>query len=168
MIDFTIRVVPPKTTAQQKRVRVVRSRKSGKHVPMFFQSAEMEAEANTWASLLRPHVPAAPMSGPVELSIAMVYPYLKSTRKRDVGKLLPKVSKPDCGNAAKHLEDLLAKMRFLNDDAQVARLTLEKWHGPEHQVGIRIRLEALSDLSTSSRSSPMTAGAAAPAQQNRS
>lgn len=149
MIAFTLRVTPPATTAQQKRVRVVRSRATGKYVPMFFQSAEMQAEEMTWASLLRPHVPETPIAGPVELSIVMVYPYLRSTRKRDVGKWLPKVSKPDCGNAAKHLEDLLAKMRFMHDDAQVARLLLEKWHGPDREVGIRIRLQSLVDPSRS-------------------
>ena len=121
------------------------AQRSGKPFPMFFKSAEMEAEEQTWAALLRPHVPGEPLSGPVELSIVMVYPYLKSTRKGDIGKLLPKVSKPDTGNAAKHLEDLLAKMRFMNDDAQVARLQLEKWHGPDREVGIRIRLHSLID-----------------------
>lgn len=105
---------------------------------MFFHDHRMEREAHTWAALLRPHRPDVPMSGAVELVIRLIYPHLKKTAKRDQVALRPKVSKPDAGNAAKHLEDTLVKMRFLEDDQQVARLTVEKWHGPSDQVGIRI------------------------------
>jgi Holliday junction resolvase RusA-like endonuclease len=137
VIRFSITCVPPSVTAQQKRMQFQNGR------PKFFHDARMEREAATWAFLLAPYVPPAPLAGPLELTIVMVYPHLKTTAKRDVLKVLPKTSKPDCGNAAKHLEDLLAKMRFMADDAQVARLVLEKWRGPDRQVGIRIRLRSL-------------------------
>lgn len=137
MIAFTIAVTPPSVTAQQKRMQF----RQGK--PVFFHDARMEREAATWAFLLAPHVPEAPIAGPVELTIVMVYPHLAGVTKRDGLKCLPKTTKPDCGNAGKHLEDLLAKMRFMADDAQVARLVLEKWRGPDREVGIRIQLNSL-------------------------
>ena len=138
MIEVFLRVVPPSVTAQQKRVRVVHGK------PVFFHGAKMRAEANTWASLLNGRQPLAPMAGPVALAIRLVYPHLKATPKRDLERFIPKVSKPDAGNAGKHLEDVLVKLRFLEDDQQVARLTVEKWHGPESQVGIGIKIEPLS------------------------
>lgn len=142
MIDLFLRVVPPSTTAQQKRVQVVRN-VHGRFVPRFFQPPALRVEENTWAALLRPHVPLRPMSGPVELSVSLVYPHVSRTPKRDRDRLLPKISKPDAGNAAKHLEDTLVRMRFLEDDRQVVRLSVEKWHGPPSQVGVRVRITPL-------------------------
>lgn len=139
MIDVTIRCVPPSTTAQMKRVRIARG-KGGKPVPVFFHSAKMRREEATWASLLRPHVPPAPMTGAMALTVRMVWPHLKSVRKTDVHRLLPKTSKPDCSNVSKHLEDLLVKLRFIDNDAHVARHVIEKFHGPEAAVGIRIQI----------------------------
>ena len=144
MIDLMLRCVPPSTTAQQaKRVQVVRNRQ-GRHVPRFFRSAAIEREAHTWAVLLRPHVPPRPVTGAVTLAITLVYPHRRRTAKRDRASLIAKVSKPDAGNAAKHIEDTLVRMRFLEDDQQVARLLIEKWHGPADQVGIRIQIRPLA------------------------
>jgi Holliday junction resolvase RusA-like endonuclease len=136
-IVVQLRCVPPSVTAQQKRVDT-RGRR-----PRFYHGARMKREEATWAALLRPHQPPAPMTGAIALYIRLVYPHLSATAKRDRGLLIPKRSKPDAGNAAKHLEDLLAVMRFIEDDKAVARLTVEKWHGPEDQVGITIQIAPL-------------------------
>lgn len=134
MIDVSIRCVPPSTTAQMKRVHVVNGR------PVFFHGAKMRAEEQTWTALLRPHAPAAPMTGPMALTVRMIWPHLKGARKADQHRLIPKVSKPDCSNVSKHLEDLLVKLRFIDNDAHVARHVIEKFHGPEAAVGIRIQI----------------------------
>jgi Holliday junction resolvase RusA-like endonuclease len=136
---FTIRCVPPSVTAQMKRM-VVRGGR-----PRFFHDARMKREVGTWAALLRPHQPRTPIDGPVELTIRMVYPHLQRTPARDRPQLIPKVSKPDASNAAKHLEDILVKMRFIGDDQDVARLTVEKWHGPEERVGIAIVIRHMTE-----------------------
>ncbi len=144
MIDLFLRCVPPSTTAQQgKRLQIVRNRQ-GRYVPRFFRSPEIEREAHTWAVLLRPHAPAVPLVGPVALSVTLIYPHRSRTPKRDAVRLIAKVSKPDAGNAAKDLEDTLVRLRFLEDDQQVARLLVEKWHGPADQVGIRIQIRPLA------------------------
>ncbi len=119
-MTFTIRCVPPSVTAQQKRRNPITGH--------YFHGQRMVRETQTWDALLRPHVPAVPMLGPVELHIVMVYPHLKRTRLVESALLIPKVSKPDAGNASKMLEDLLSRMRFIGDDAAVSRLIVEKWH----------------------------------------
>jgi Holliday junction resolvase RusA-like endonuclease len=134
MIDLTIRCVPPSVTAQMKRVRVLKGR------PVFFHGAKMRREEQTWTALLQPHAPALPMTGPLALSIRMVWPHLKGVRKGDAHRILPKTTKPDCSNVSKHLEDLLVKLRFIENDAHVARHVIEKFHGPEFAVGIRIQI----------------------------
>lgn len=145
MIDIVLRCLPPSTTAQQaKRVQVVRNRQ-GRHVPRFYRSDAIEREAHTWAVLLRSHVPRQPLDGPVALSVRLVYPHVSRTPKRDQGHVIPKVSKPDASNVSKELEDVLVKMRFLHDDQQVARLVVEKFHGPADQVGIRLCLAPFTE-----------------------
>lgn len=140
MISLSIRCVPPSITAQKKRVHVIQG-KDGKHRPVFFHGAKMKAEEQTWTSLLSPHVPEAPLDGPLILHVRMVWPHLKATRQADRERLIPKVSKPDCSNVSKHLEDLLVKLRFIVNDAHVARHVVEKFHGPEAQIGIRIVIQ---------------------------
>lgn len=134
MIDLRLPVVPPRTTAQQKRVRVVNGR------PVFFQPRAMRAEELTWVSLLAPHVPAVPLDGPLALSIRLIYPHLSSVRKADAARVIPKATKPDAGNVVKHLEDVLTRLRFIEDDARIARLCVEKYHGPACAVGITIQI----------------------------
>ena len=139
MIQIFVRCIPPAVTAQQKRVHYV----NGK--PVFFHGAKMREQTNAWTSLLQPYQPDKPLDGPLELSIRLVYPHLKSTKPRDVPKLLPKTSRPDVGNATKHLEDLLTRLRFIEDDARVARLLVEKFWGPESKVGIYINITGIAD-----------------------
>ena len=139
-MTFTIRCVPPSVTAQQKRVAIIGGR------PRFFHGAKMKAQERTWASLLQPHVPAQPVDGPIELRATLVYPHLKGTPKRDVHLVIPKASKPDADNAAKHLTDLLVTMRFIGDDAKIARLIVEKFHGPEACVGIQIAIRPIASF----------------------
>ena len=106
----------------------------------------MKAQERTWASLLQPHVPEAPVLGAIELRATLIYPHLKGTAKRDLHLVIPKESKPDADNAAKHLTDLLVTMRFIGDDAKIARLIVEKFHGPEASVGIRIAIQPMSPI----------------------
>ena len=126
--------VPPSVTAQQKRVSWAGGR------PRFFHSERMQAEASTWSVLLVPHRPPAPIAGAVSLTLRFVYPHLRRTARRDQGRQIPKITRPDAGNVAKHFEDTLVRLGFLEDDAQVACLQVEKWHGPAEAVGIDIAI----------------------------
>ena len=104
----------------------------------YYQPEKMQREAQTWTALLQPHVPKTPVSGAVELAVRLTYPHNKGTRLGDRCYLLPKETRPDCDNAAKAIVDLLAQMRFIENDAKVTRLIVEKFHGPEAHIGIRI------------------------------
>lgn len=136
MINITLRCPPPQKTAQQKRLSMRRGR------PVFFKPDTLRSEARTWAVLLQPHRPERPMVGPLSVSLRLIYPHRSSTPKRHRDRLLPKVSRPDCDNAGKELIDTLAKMQFLNDDSWIARLQIEKLHGPDALVGIQIQIAA--------------------------
>jgi len=132
---FTIRCVPPSATAQQKGYNPA--------TRQYYHSTKLKMQEHTWSVLLRPFVPTAPMTGPVELVVRMVYPHNNGTKTIDRVYLLWKETRPDADNAAKHLIDLLSRMRFIENDAQVARLIVEKFHGPEPSVGIRIAIQPL-------------------------
>lgn len=134
MINLTLACVPPSVTAQQKRLHIVKGR------PVFFHDKRMAGEANTWAALLRPFVPSEPLAGPLRVTVVGIWPHTKATPKAKLGAFVPKVSKPDASNYAKHLEDLLVRMRFMAEDSLVGSITVEKWRGPVDSVGIRIRI----------------------------
>jgi Holliday junction resolvase RusA-like endonuclease len=50
-----------------------------------------------------------------------------------------KTTKPDAENAAKLLIDCMVRIGFLVDDALIARLVIEKWHGPTPGVDVYLR-----------------------------
>lgn len=134
-------VIPPSTTAQQKRVRVVHGK------PVFFHGATMRREAAGWAALLAPHAPPAPLSGPLDVSVRLVYPYLASTPKKARGGLLPRTTRPDLDGAVKHLIDTVAAVGIIANDAHISRLHLEKYNGPDTEVGITLHIRPWGELS---------------------
>ena len=87
----------------------------------------------------RPYQPARPLTGPVSLKLAFVWPYRKSEPKKNRIGLIPKTTKPDWDNLAKTLQDVLTRLRFWEDDAQVYSASVDKWWGEEPQIIITIR-----------------------------
>jgi Holliday junction resolvase RusA-like endonuclease len=53
---------------------------------------------------------------------------------------IPKTTKPDASNVVKHFEDLLVALGFIEDDALVSRLVVEKWWGPADAVGMYLTI----------------------------
>jgi len=79
------------------------------------------------ASLTHPFIPEAA----VELHVLAVFTCPRSHwRKRDPLPRRPKVSKPDAENVAKAVQDAASGVLF-TDDAQVYRLTVEKFVGAQ-------------------------------------
>jgi len=134
MLAFHLQCVPPTVTAQTKRLRWTPTG------PRFYQSARMQREVRTWTTLLGPYVPAAPLDGPLVLELMFVWPHGSRVRQKDRERLVPKITRPDASNVAKHFEDLLVTLRFIEDDARVARLVVEKFTGPAPQVGIAVQI----------------------------
>jgi Holliday junction resolvase RusA-like endonuclease len=90
--------------------------------------------AEGWKSQIamaaREHVPHAPLSGPVKLRLQFHIPRPKSHLRAN-GELKPtapylNTKKPDADNYAKAVMDALTTLRFWQDDAQVAELSVRK------------------------------------------
>lgn len=132
-----LRCVPPKTSHHAKRIVRV-----GQWTRLA-DKPELVAARAMLDELLLPHQPDTPLVGPVALHLEFTWPWLASDshRTRLAGRILH-TSKPDCDNAAKAITDRLAALRFLEQDQQVAHLSVFKWRGD--QPGILIRAWRLS------------------------
>jgi len=130
-------LLPPKTTAQQKRAVVTPAG------VRFYHSPGQVAAERSYLALLAPYAPAVPLTGPLTLAVRFTWPHLVSTPTRRRAATVPKTTRPDLDNLAKQITDCLVTLRYLEDDGQVAELTLGKYHGPPERVGIELSLEPL-------------------------
>ena len=135
MIAFHLPIVPPRATSQGagKRIQVVKGR------PRFFKNRRQESAEHDYMLLCAPYRPAAPMAGPVALTVDFVFPWRagEPRRNRSLGRM-PKTTKPDGGNMLKALEDCLTKLGFWFDDAQVADERVTRAWGD--QVGVYVAI----------------------------
>lgn len=135
---FVLGAIPPKSTAQ----KAVRFDPRSKRV---FHSQKGQEVVADYVSLLKDQAPAEPITGPIELSIMAVWPYRKSdTATKALRDLTEQfwgkryAVKPDASNFAKSLEDVLVKLCFIGDDAQVSDLHVYKRfsHTPAVLIGV--------------------------------
>jgi len=125
VITFTLDIIPPKTTAQQKRAVSL----PGKGIRFFKTKAQEQAE-NSYMALVYPHRPAKPLQGPVRVYVRFSLPWRKSEPKRNrVDGWKWSDTRPDVDNMAKALLDVMGECGFWGDDSQIASLTLEKQWG---------------------------------------
>lgn len=124
VLRFRIDCDPPRTTHHSKKI--IRLGKFSR----LADTPELRAARESWIALLRPHAPAEPIPGPVYLSLAFTYPWRASDTKRDraLGEV-PCTVKPDCSNAAKTVEDVMALLRFFENDNLVSDLRVSKSFG---------------------------------------
>lgn len=132
VIEIKIEGVPPKTTAQGKRVNLSTGR--------FFKSKQHAAEMEVLRLQLRAHRPKTPLEGPIQLKIVATWPYPKVTPKSLRAGCRPKLSKPDADNFAKGVIDALVDEGFFSDDAHVWHLNVQKLFGPPESVGIDVQV----------------------------
>ena len=120
------RGVPPTATAQQKGVSF-----HGGHAH-FFEKASVRSAREVLMAAFRPFVPSAPISTPVTLTAAWVFPWRKSEKKSVVsrGVNVPCPTRPDLDNLEKLLLDVLAQMGFIADDSLVWSKATKKMRGP--------------------------------------
>lgn len=140
--SFTINCVPPKTTHQQQRVV---SQGKGKKPLMFPNKKGQEAKASL-SALLTPYQPPEPVTGALEMTVVITWPWrgtdLSARQKREGREgWIPCLTKPDLDNFLKGFVDMLASMRFIENDQSIYRLIAEKRFGAE--PGIRVEIEAL-------------------------
>ena len=121
-------IVPPTKTHQNKKIVNI-----GKHAKLA-DTKELKLVISDYLTLLKPYQP-----GPVSLKLAFVWPYRKSEPKKNRIGLIPKTTKPDWDNLAKTLQDVLTRLRFWEDDAQVYSASVDKWWGEEPQITITVQ-----------------------------
>lgn len=142
-MKFRLFFLPPRTTSQQKRMQIV----GGK--PMFFKSEKSaEAEADYYSQLQR-YAPAAPLLGPISMECTVIYPYLKSDlntkAKASRTDYVWHTGKPDLDNFIKQLTDVLVRLRFVPDDAQIVEMRLRKCRGPKPGLLIALNPAVMHD-----------------------
>ena len=139
MTEFFIAMKsPPTVTAQEHKVRVVRTRE-GRHVPQFYDPPELKAVRQRFTALLGAKAPSEPLTGAVRLTTKWLYPD-RSGRHRD-GEY--KITKPDTENALKLFKDCMTAVGFWLDDAQVASEITEKIWVTTSPSGIYVKVEEL-------------------------
>ncbi|MBQ9000509.1 MAG: RusA family crossover junction endodeoxyribonuclease [Eggerthellaceae bacterium] len=124
---------PPTATQQEHVVRVVFDKSRGKHVPRFVPSDAWEAARDAIWARLEPHRPAEKMSGAVVLDVTWCFP------KGEHADGEPYVDKPDTDNLQKGLKDIMTKLGWWKDDAQVFSEHATKIYS--RVPGIRIDIE---------------------------
>jgi len=124
---------PPTRTAQQKGLKVVNGH------PMFFEKKVVRDAKTELMWKLKPYVPSKPMEGPLSITISWAFE-LKSCKKPQW-----KITRPDLDNLEKGLLDVLGKMGFFKDDAQIVEKYTNKWAVPVGQGRLSIIIREAPD-----------------------
>lgn len=104
----------------------------GKNVPRFTPAKQRSAMGVVKLFCQRAMQGAAPMEGPIELSISAYY-----LRPKSKPRAVWKTSRPDADNLSKLLKDALNTVAW-RDDAQVVSLHVWKQYGDTARVSVRI------------------------------
>lgn len=133
--QFYIPCIPPTATSQQKGAFSL----PGKGV-RFFKKANVARAEHDLLTLLHPHTPPAPFTGPLYLSIAFTWPWRKSEPKKNRASGRKwRDTKPDCSNIVKMVEDCMTRLGFWGDDSQVALLTVSKRWGDTPGISVAMQ-----------------------------
>jgi Holliday junction resolvase RusA-like endonuclease len=159
-LSFRLACVPPTAGHHHKKIIRLRSR-SGHEFLKLGNRPELNQAMRLLEELLIPHQPAAPIAGPVMLTVEYTWPWLASHSKkvRSHGRI-PHISKPDLTNVTKTLEDRLCELLFIEDDRKVVDLHVRKWWGTE--PGIEITIAPFDATSLASTVPPGWQAAALP------
>ena len=121
MIKFDVNCNPPTATSQQKGAF-----RCGNGI-RFFTKPHVKQAQNDLAEYLRPFSPEEQLGGALLLRLKFKFPMRKSeTKARRALGHLPHNKRPDLDNLAKLTVDVMAKLNWFKDDAQIARMELEK------------------------------------------
>lgn len=126
-MQIQIYCVPPRSTYQANQRIHINHATGKRHIGQSAKGRELKAELSR---LFRPSRPDSPLSGPLELDLTLVYPYRKAEAKSNLGKFIPKPTRPDCDNLAKAIQDVMGEDGFFNDDGQIVHLFIAKYWGP--------------------------------------
>ncbi len=132
-MEIFLNINPPTSTAQEKKVRIVKGK------PIFYDPPQIKEAKELLESHLKPCAPETPFEGPLALSVMWLFP--KGNHEHGSWR----VSKPDTDNLDKLLKDCMTRCGFWKDDAQVVCERIEKlWSNAPN--GIYIELKELEDF----------------------
>ena len=119
----------PRTTAQGKR----QNRRTGRYYdsPEIAKARDMFMKAFVLARMAEKIT--EPYEGPVQLSVDFEY---KARRKKDINT--PKLTRPDCDNHVKLLQDCMTKAKIIKDDNQIFSLLVTKTWRAEERIVIKV------------------------------
>lgn len=128
---------PWKVTAQQKSAAWSRGGHVHYHHKPEYQAAEGSLVKTLKVERVKQGNPE-PILEACIVALTLVWPYRKSekARVRASGLLYPHDRRPDLDNLSKLYTDALVAGGFLQDDGLISSLVLNKFWGPEDQVGI--------------------------------
>lgn len=137
-LNFTLWCEPPKHTAQGSSV-ILKNFKTGK----FFIGKKSNSNAtqtkNELMWLLMPHRPQKPLEGAIKCEIDIYYSWRKTETKKNIQKgIMPVITKPDLDNWNKQFSDVLTRLAFWKDDAQVYDLHLRKFYNEKPRIDVKI------------------------------
>lgn len=130
MAEFFMPMVPPTTTGQMHKIAVIKGK------PVVYDTPEIKAAKAKLRAHLIPHVPAAKYQGAVRLVAKWCWPCGEDHYDGEY-----KTTKPDTDNVEKMLKDVMEKLGFYGNDAQVASETCEKFWA--RVPGIWIHIEEI-------------------------
>jgi len=133
-MEFFIKCNPPKTT-MQSATRIFKTKDGRMFIGKTDKAKSVREEL---MALLMPYVPEKPLEKPLKVTIEWGYPYLKTIRKRDIGKLIPCDKRSDIDNLMKGVGDILTRMGFWKDDALIWDLRFRKFYTDQPGIGIKI------------------------------
>ena len=120
----------PTVTHQEKKISV----KNGK--PCVYEPDELKDARAKFEAYFAKYSPDKPLNGPLRLITKWMFPVVGKHQAATY-----KTTKPDTDNMIKLLKDVMTKLNFWNDDAQVASEITEKfWNDVQ---GIYVRIEKL-------------------------
>lgn len=141
IISFKVPGEPETATAQQKGIKVKRSR-TGKYYPKFYEKPEVREAKERLYYRLHDFVPTVPIDGPIELCVAWMFPR-GSKPKRYINQ--PKDTRPDCDNLSKALLDCMTDLGFWHDDGQIAKVHYEKIWVDDPDAGTMITISPMTE-----------------------
>lgn len=134
-LEFFVKCNPPKTTAQATS-RVFFNKKTGK--PFVGKNVRGQGVREELMALLRPYAPEKPLNKALKVIIEWGYPYLKTVRKKDIGKIIPCTTRPDCDNIQKFVFDCMTRLGFWTDDSIIFDIRFRKFYTQDAGIGIII------------------------------
>ncbi|MFA5321983.1 MAG: RusA family crossover junction endodeoxyribonuclease [Smithella sp.] len=137
-INFFVNCIPPKST-HQSGLRIIRRHDGTQFIGKFAKSAAKRAQDDL-INLIAPFRPPAPLKGALLVRIEWFYQFRKSESKKNIERgFIPCDTRPDCDNLIKGLCDILTRLGFWRDDAQIAEITFRKFWAIKPGIEIKIK-----------------------------